>query len=136
MKKLLIASLLVSSLVTANSLQIEVSSLKNKTGNLRIGLFNTSASYTNNTKPYQGVILSISNKKVKHNFKNIPKGTYAVAIIHDENSNGRLDKNMLGIPTEGYGFSNNAKAIFSAPSFEQTKFTLDTNKKLIIQMDY
>lgn len=136
MKKIFLTSLLLSSLVTANSLHIEVSSLKNKTGKLRIGLFNTSVSYTNNTKPYQGVVLSISNKKVKHHFKNIPKGTYAVAILHDENSNGRLDKNMLGIPTEGYGFSNNAKAIFSAPSFEKTKFTLDTNKKLLIKMDY
>jgi uncharacterized protein (DUF2141 family) len=49
----------------------------------------------------------------------LPPGDYAVAAIHDENSNARLDRNMIGIPKEGFGFANNPHVGFSAPPFEQ-----------------
>ena len=42
-------------------------------------------------------------------FNDIPPGTYAIAVFHDENANGKLDKNFLGIPCEGYGASNNVR---------------------------
>jgi uncharacterized protein (DUF2141 family) len=55
----------------------------------------------------------------------IAPGAYALAVIHDENMNGKLDTNWPGIPTEGYGFSNDAKALFSAPSFSAARFLYD-----------
>ena len=55
-------------------------------------------------------------------FKDIPPGKYAVAGAHDENSNRKLDRNFLKIPTENFGFSNNAPASFGAPSFEEAAF--------------
>ena len=51
------------------------------------------------------------------NFEGLPSGTYALALIHDENGNGKLDT-MLGIPREGFGFSNNPAIRFGAPSFK------------------
>ena len=45
-------------------------------------------------------------------------GRYAVTAFHDENDNGELDTNLLGIPTEGYGFGNDASAAFGPPSFK------------------
>lgn len=54
----------------------------------------------------------------------LPPGRYAVAILHDENDNGRLDTNFLGIPTEGYGVSNNPKPRFRAPRFHEAVFEL------------
>ncbi len=48
---------------------------------------------------------------------NLPEGNYAVAAIHDENSNAHLDRNMIGIPKEGFGFANNPKVGLSAPAF-------------------
>jgi uncharacterized protein (DUF2141 family) len=48
----------------------------------------------------------------------VPPGKYAVAAIHDENGNHKLDRNLLGIPKEGFGFANNPKVMLSAPSFE------------------
>ncbi|HTV14223.1 MAG TPA: DUF2141 domain-containing protein [Acidobacteriaceae bacterium] len=47
----------------------------------------------------------------------LPAGKYAVAVIHDENSNHKLDRNFLGIPKEGFGFANNPRVALSAPSF-------------------
>jgi uncharacterized protein (DUF2141 family) len=59
----------------------------------------------------------------------LPFGTYALAIYQDVNSNGKIDKNMIGIPTEPYAFSNNYKPTVKAPGFKNCKFNYcaDTN---------
>lgn len=49
-------------------------------------------------------------------------GTYAIAIYHDENGDGKFDRSMLGLPEEGYGFSNNAAVVLAPPSFDAVKF--------------
>lgn len=51
----------------------------------------------------------------------VAPGTYAVAVLHDENENQKLDRNLLGIPTEGFGFSNNPRVFFAAPSFKKAE---------------
>ena len=58
-------------------------------------------------------------------FEDIPPGTYALAVIHDENVNGILDTHWLGVPAEGYGFSSDAKALLGAPSFSAASFQFD-----------
>jgi uncharacterized protein (DUF2141 family) len=57
-------------------------------------------------------------------FTQLTPGRYAIIVIHDENDNGRLDENFLGAPTEGYGFSNDARNFFSAPSFDAAAVTV------------
>lgn len=61
---------------------------------------------------------------MRYTFTEIPSEDYAIAIFHDSNTNGRLDQNFLGIPKEGYGFSENATALMSTPAFKKAKFTL------------
>lgn len=51
-------------------------------------------------------------------------GSYGLALYHDENANGKVDKNMLGIPREGFGFSNNPKIFLSAPSYQKVRFSV------------
>ena len=51
-------------------------------------------------------------------WENLPPGNYALAAIHDENRNARLDRNFIGIPKEGFGFANNPPVRFSAPPFQ------------------
>ncbi len=68
------------------------------------------------------MVIKIRETHAVCDFENIPSGKYAIAVIHDENMNGKLDANLLGIPTEGYGFSNNAKGIVGAPSFSAASF--------------
>ena len=64
-------------------------------------------------------------------------GRYSVALYHDENSNKELDQDFLGIPTEGYGFSNNPGFRFGAPDQDETLFTIDgAPVKLKISMLY
>jgi uncharacterized protein (DUF2141 family) len=55
-------------------------------------------------------------------FSGIAPGTYAVSVFHDENSNGKLDRNLLGMPKEGVGVSNNAAGHFGPPKFDDMAF--------------
>lgn len=66
----------------------------------------------------------IESNSIEFSFKGLGKGIYAVSIYQDENSNGKLDTNLLGIPTEPYAFSNNATGVFGPPSFEQCQFEI------------
>jgi len=54
----------------------------------------------------------------------LPSGTYALAIYHDEDDDGKLDKNWLGIPREPIGFSNDARGRMGPPKFEDAAFFL------------
>jgi uncharacterized protein (DUF2141 family) len=60
---------------------------------------------------------SISDRQATETFK-VPPGRYAMVVIHDENENQKLDRNIFGIPKEGFGFSNNPRIRFSAPSWQ------------------
>jgi len=83
------------------------------------------------------VIGTITNKTSTVVFKNLPYGTYAVAVFHDENGNGELDTNLLGIPKEGMGSSNDAPASFGPPEWEDAKISLSSEKKTItINLSY
>ena len=55
-------------------------------------------------------------------FQNLPEGSYGVTVIHDENKNGQLDFNAMGMPVEGYGHSNNPEKKPGPPNFDETKF--------------
>lgn len=59
---------------------------------------------------------TITDRQVTETFQ-IPPGRYGIVVIHDENENQRLDRNFFGIPKEGFGFANNPRIIFSAPSW-------------------
>jgi uncharacterized protein (DUF2141 family) len=61
-------------------------------------------------------------------FEKVPPGTYAILVHHDENDNRKMDKNLLGIPLEGYGASNNHTYALSAPSWDESKFVVEAAK--------
>lgn len=83
------------------------------------------------------MVLKIQEAQARCDFENIPTGTYAIAVIHDENMNGKLDANWLGIPKEGYGFSNTAKGVASAPLFSAASFPYDgQNLELTVSLNY
>ncbi len=69
-------------------------------------------------------------------FQNLAPGTYAVAALHDENADGRLDTNVLGIPTEGIGVSNDALPAFSAPRFRDAAVRLERSGSLSVRVRY
>jgi len=68
--------------------------------------------------------------------KNLKEGRYAVRFYHDENQNQVMETNLLGKPTEGYGFSNNVTGRFGPPSFEKWLFELKNDKTISLKTVY
>ncbi len=107
------------------TLTVDVSGVKERKGKLQAALFNTAEGFPD-SKPFRAEVLNITEQnKLQVVFKDVPPGSYAVAVYHDKNGNGKLDKNLLGIPVEDYGFSNDTRGTrLSAPSFEDTQMQL------------
>ena len=99
-------------------LTIKITDIRNVEGNLRVALRTDE-----NTTVYSKVVeIDQRTLTAEAVFDTLPEGTYGVAVIHDENKNEKLDFNDVGMPTEGYGHSNNPAKRPGPPSFEETKF--------------
>ena len=120
-------------------IHVKILSIRNSTGAVACALFESPAGFPTEFlhSATNIMMIKIKDTQARCDFENIPPGRYALAVIHDENMNGKLDTNRLGIPTEGYGFSNDAKALMSAPSFDAASFPYDgRNLELTISLNY
>jgi uncharacterized protein (DUF2141 family) len=125
MKLLFLTFILLFSGVKTHKLSIHISGISNIKGSLFIAVFRATDDFPVFGKQFKGIIKEVEGKSQNYTFDNLPEGEYALAIYQDVNRNKILDKNLLGIPTEIYGFSNNARRTFSAPSFQEAKFKLN-----------
>ena len=82
-------------------------------------------------RAFQRALSPIKETSATCRFEGLPAGRYAVAVVHDENGNGKMDRNFLGIPKEGYGASNNAKGSMGPPKFKDAAFVVGAEAKSI-----
>jgi len=134
-KKLLISALMLLSL-NANDLTINITNVLNANGIIHVGVYNSKSTFKIVGQEMVGVKLEAKRGDTTYTFKDLDNGVYAVSIFHDENKNSTLDKNFLGIPSEGYGFSNNIRPIFRGANFEESKFKFYKDTKLNIKVGY
>jgi uncharacterized protein (DUF2141 family) len=139
-KVLLVALMLLGTMMcfaqeTANSVIVKVTGIEEMKGEISIGLFSDEENYPNGDV-FAGTFVKADNETITYTFENIPEGVFAIAIYHDENSNKKHDKNFLGIPKEGYAFSNNVFGTFGPPKFEKTKFEVKEDIQLEIKLKY
>jgi uncharacterized protein (DUF2141 family) len=125
----------ISSLMAAQNvnLTVAISGLKNNTGLVKVGLYNSDGTFLNAT--YKSITSVIKNNGATVTFVGIPKGDYGISAYQDENSNGKLDKNMLGIPSEDFACSNNAKGFMGPPKYEDAKFSINKNLKINLKFN-
>ena len=135
MQKIILGSILLVSSIVAYDISIKVKNIDSD-GKLYIGLYNEKRDFKNILKTYKNSIVDINSSTLKVIFKNIPKGVYAISLFHDKNGNGELDRNLFGVPTEGYGFSNNIRHMFRGANFEESKFELNEDREIVINIGY
>jgi uncharacterized protein (DUF2141 family) len=122
---------------TLNTVNVEVLNLKSSKGYVLVSLYNNAKDFPKDAKQAIGKgKATIENGRAIVTFNNLPAGKYAAAILHDENNNLKMDFNIVGMPKEGYGFSNDAKGLFGPPSFEKASFNVDGEKKIVIRTSY
>lgn len=97
---------------------VHVDGFRNHTGRLGVTVFRASDGWPeNNAKAFFHDNFPITGDQTSARL-NLPEGRYAIAVLHDENSNHKLDRNIFGYPKEGFGFSNNPKVHLTAPAFD------------------
>jgi uncharacterized protein (DUF2141 family) len=113
----------------AADLTVEIKGLTSANGKVLIALYDKADGWMKQGLKMAGT--AAQKDGVTYEFKDLPMGDYALSIHHDENGNGKFDTNLVGMPTEPYGFSNDAMGNFGPPTFEQAKFKLDQDKKTV-----
>jgi uncharacterized protein (DUF2141 family) len=120
-------------------IHVKVLNIRNSTGTVDCALFDSPVGFPTEAlfSARKVMVMKVRDTKARCDFEDIPPGTYTLAVFHDENMNGKLDTNWLGIPTEGYGFSNDVKALLGAPSFSAASFKYDGKTlDLTISLNY
>ncbi|HQQ83045.1 MAG TPA: DUF2141 domain-containing protein [Cyclobacteriaceae bacterium] len=133
-----ITLLLISHLIAAQpvpgTLTVVIKDVKGAKGKVSIGLFNDAKVFMK--KRIDSRSVQAQNGEVTLQFEHLPEGEYAITVMHDENGNGELDSNFVGIPVEGFGFSNDAKAMFGPPSYDKCVFHHQADQQITIHLKY
>ena len=120
--------------VTVN---LVLTGLRSSTGEVRLCVWREAAGFPDCRKGQDVRLLAApAAPEVRLSVTGLAPGSYAVSAIHDENGNRRLDKSLIGIPTEGVGFSRNPRITFGPPSFAKARFDASREPTQTIRMKY
>ncbi len=123
--------------IVKSKLIVRVTNVRSTKGKVGVAVFNTAKGFPNIPASFKRVRVDIDGTTATAVIDDLEPGTYAVAATHDENNNDKMETNFLGIPKEGYGFSNDARGRLGAPSFNAAKFNLnDASQTVTIKMGY
>jgi uncharacterized protein (DUF2141 family) len=116
------------------TLKVRVTGARNTKGKIGVTLFQNAQGFPDDTSKairQESVEIDPKTMSTQVIFKDLPQGTFAISVLHDENGNGKMDKNFVGMPKEGYGASNNPSKKRRAPTFDEAKFSLNTSEQAI-----
>lgn len=128
----------VGAALAQGTIIVRVIAFRSASGDIHLSLYNKEERFPDKDMRMRVVKTPVKNSSVVEvKFENVPFGTYAIAGLHDENRSGDMDFSWMGMPKEGYCFSNDAKPFLSAPTFSEAKFKLDKPQKVLqIAMQY
>ena len=140
-KYFILLSLAMSSMISANdglTIEVSVDNLRDSKGVVQFALYNKEGTVPDEKyqKYYRKHVEKISDNSSKTTFTGLKKGRYAINVLHDENSNGKIDKGFI-LPIEGVGFSNYSSiSITNKVNFKKASFELNLDRKKAIKIIY
>ncbi len=142
----LLSNFAILDLATANSnsnsnikLTVVVDGIRNHKGQICLRVYNNEQGFPfTDTSEVQSGCVQIQGNSIKKDFYGLKAGTYAVAVVDDQNEDYKLNRNFLGIPQEGFGVSNNPTISIKTgvPKFQDASFSLKKNKTINIAIKY
>lgn len=114
--------------------EVVITGIRDTTGVVMVGVFKDPKSFLK--KPDYGTTVKSQKGELRAIIDGVPPGDYAISIVHDANHNKKMDSNFMGIPKEGFGFSNNVMGTFGPPSFEKARFKVSTSMQIRIRARY
>jgi len=104
-------------------------------GQVKVSVFNSKSTFLK-IPLIKKQVQAAANGQTVLSFEDLPAGDYAVSVVHDQDADGKLDRNFIGKPREPFGFSNNVHVKFAPPAFDKAKFTVDRqNQVIVIDLD-
>ncbi len=121
---LLTSTLALSAMSThASELEVNFINIDRPVGQLMVALYDSEEAYNNKSQPTKYATVEAVGDTITVKFDELLDGTYALMLIHDLNSNGQMDINAMGLPQDGYGFSNNV-GMYGLPPFDAASFEI------------
>ncbi len=137
--KILLLLLLPSRIGNSQTVEVIITGIRSEKGQIVIGVFKDDASFQKEESFMEKrfVKSGISNREMRVQFSLEP-GIYGLSLLDDENSNGKMEFNFLGIPKEGFGFSDYYHKGIKKPKFDSYKFSInkDQTKRITIRIRY
>ncbi len=127
---LAIAPLLAASEARAGDIAVTLTGIRTPTGVVKLALAGSAESYDGKAAPVQSTGGPPTGDSATFVFADVAPGRYAVMVTHDENGNGQMDTNTIGMPLEGYGFSNNPD-VMRKPTWEEASFEVDAEGEVV-----
>lgn len=115
-----LAVLSAASLATAATLEVEITDIRSSEGQLMVAVHASAEGWDGKAAPVAAQLHAPSGERALLSFEGLAPGNYAVQVMHDQNGNGKLDANFMGMPIEGYGFSNNPEVMRKA-TFDEAR---------------
>jgi uncharacterized protein (DUF2141 family) len=113
-------------------LVIEVTNIERAEGYMRIGLYNQAAGFPNSGKVFTGKIEPVNQKgRMRIEIPDLPMGSYAIGVHHDLKGHHKMPTNLFGVPIDPYGFSNDARAKWRAPRFEESRIDFSRSGQIV-----
>lgn len=119
-----VAAALFASAAGAADLTVQLHGIRVQTGKISMAIVDGQEGWDGKARPVAGEAITPDGDSVVATFRDLAPGHYAVLVTHDENGNGKLDTNLVGMPTEGYGFSNNPR-VMRKPTWDEARFALE-----------
>lgn len=119
---------------SGSSIVVQLNGIKEPTGQVLLSLFNSADGFpTRPEKAFRWKTAKVTSSSLIISLDGLPLGPYAIAVVHDENSNNVMDTDWFGLPDEDYGISNNVNSV-TPPTFDEARFTV-TGKRDTIKIE-
>ena len=112
-----------------DGLKLTISNIKSVEGNIMVAVYNATQKFLGEEMVIGKIEKVTQTGDMTIQFNDLPYGEYAISVYHDKNANQDLDTNLFKIPTEPYGFSNNAKGSFGPPNFDAAKINFNADNQ-------
>jgi len=131
---LMLLGLLATGSAQAVDLNLSIRNLGSDKGTVYVALYDSADSFKSRGKGLAGQYIPVYGSTVTATFRGLQPGRYALSVFHDEHGNGKLDTNLLGLPTEPYGFSRDAVGTMGPPTFDAAAIDLKEDSSIVINL--
>ena len=120
----------------AGELSVTIRGIESNAGQLMIAVVDSEAAFNGEGAAVLSLLIAPKPGELTFSTDALPDGAYGIRVMHDENGNGDMDSNLVGMPTEAWGFSNNAMGNFGPPGWSDIRFEVAGSTAVAIDLNH